>query len=508
MLVLFCLFGCFSCGTNLSPEKTLVVGMRWEPRTFNPFRSVDSASYFAQSLVYSGLVRYDQNGNIEGDLAESFQLDHEKGKLLFQLRQNIYFSDGTRITSSDVVSSINEASGIRSPFSKNFEQIKSVSAHENTVEIDFQGTDASFLSRFVDLKILPSKVLESTKSQRSRFDRMPVSSGAFLVEKWKSGQVLTFKRNSYYWDKKPSFEYLAWKVIPDKKLMAMALVRKEIDIASVGGREAKQLMKDSKDIEIEKAFGSRVVFLGFNTKREPFNLEKIRQALCLVVDRQKIKEILYENYSLIPDSEFSDWACNEVEGESKWSFNTRKAEHLLAEAGYVRKNGLWSKKESLSLKIVTVKDFVDLGQVLVSGYKRFGIQCELEVLDYATLKDQYLKQSSFDTVLFSRSVGPVPDPRMFWSKNGNLNYSGFSTEKLERLIDKGTRAKTLEEKRQINEKVGSYLADKLPWIYLQRPYLLIAHNKRVEGIFRGKQKAVGVPWNNFLLNARLWKIKP
>lgn len=493
----------FSCSSNkvLDEKETISVGMPWEPRTFNPFRSVDSASYSAQSLVFSGLLRYNSQGEIEGDLADSFELKDSVYR--FHLRQGLKFSDGSRIEPSDVVSSIKEAASERSPFRSNFRLMESVSADGEFIVVKLTGTDASLPARFVDLKILPLKVLKANKEDKARYEREPVSSGAFKLKSWIAGQQLIFERNPFYWDKQAEYKNLAWRVIPDKKLLAMALVRDEIDIASIDGREVEQLLKQDSKLKVEKVKGARIVFLGFNTTKYPFNDKRVRQALLMSLDRKKINRSLFGNYSEITDSEFSS-----RNRESMFSYNPKQASEKLILSGFEKRNSIWFSKEKekdLTVKVVTVKDFVDLGQVVVSSLKRFQVNAQLEIVEYSTLKDQYLKTGEFDTVLFSRSIGPVPDPRMFWSQKSSLNYSRFYKPELEALIEKGSCAATIEEKESINRKVGDILADEVAWIYLSKPNLLIAHQKDIKNIILGSQADKGISWNNFLINARSWR---
>lgn len=487
-------------------EETITVGYRWEPRTFNPFRSVDSASYFAQSLVYCGLVRYGKTGDIEPDLADSFLIDQSKTVYSFNLRKGLRFSDGSPISSDDVVRSIREAVGKGSPFRNNFQLFEDVTINGQKITVKFKGPDVSLLSRFVDLKILPQKVLEADKKSRAKFDRNPVCSGAFVVRDWISGQQIIFERNSHYWGKKPEYKKLAWRVIPDKKLLAMALMRKEIDIASLDGRETRRLLKVAPDLVVEELKGARVVFLGFNTSKWPFNDVLFRQSICMMIDRKKINEKLYGSYSVIPSSEFE---TAKQANSYPWAFNPSRANSCVLASGFVRTaGGLYATngmaKSPLTIKVVTVTDFFELGQAVVSSLRRRGIICEIEIVEYSTLKDQYLKEGQFDMVLFSRSVGPVPDARMFWSSTSSMNYSKYHNPQVDKLIAYGSNSLTISEKEDCNKRIGEILAKEVPWIYLSRPELLLVHQKGIKNVLLVGQKKLGLPWNNELLNARYW----
>lgn len=493
--------------TQTETDPVLTVGLRWEPRTFNPFYSVDSASFFAQSLIYAGLVRYGSSGEIEPDLASSFAID-ESGKVYtFDLRPNLRFSDGSPLTPVDVVRSIKEAAGKRSPFAKNFQALERIVVTGNKIEVRFSGPDVTLLSRFADLKVLPAFALDESNRKRSSLSRQPVGSGPFLIRRWLSGQQINFVRNSHYWDKQPSYRELVWRVIPDKRLLAMALLRKEIDLASLDGREARLLVEEADYLKVERLKGARVVFLGFNTSRWPFNTQAVRQAISMMIDRRKINEKLFGDYSHVPASEFTEAKG----GRILFPYDLKRAELKMKEAGFERRKSGWfyvknPDKEPLSIRVATVTDFSDIGQVVAAYLEKAGVKAEFEIAEYSTLKDQYLKDGKFDTVLFSRSIGPMPDPRMFWSTSGSLNYSRYHSPTMDKLIAYGSSAATLAEKNSYNSRVGDILALESPWIYLARPDLLIVHNQRVKNVVFPGQTKEGLPWNNELLNARLWSI--
>lgn len=494
-------------------QDCITVGLRWEPRTFNPFRSVDSASYFAQSLVYGGLLRYGASGKIEPDLASSFSISKSESTpeftYRFVMRDKLFFSDGSPVLAKDVIRSIKEAAGPGSPFRNNFQLLKEIKSHGREILVTFKGADVSLPSRFVDLKILPSRVLDADKEQKAVFEREPISSGAFTLKDWQSGQQIVFQRNPHYWDALPQYKELCWRVIPDKKLLAMALLRKEIDMASLDGREAKRLISQAPFLKVERVRGARVVFLGFNVSKWPYSEESVRRAIALMIDRKQINKQLFGGLSHVPESEFS-----ELDGQhSKPVVDLDEAARLLKEAGFRKEGDNWVLADdpgagALSVRVVSVSDFLDIGQVVVSDLKRGLVDAELEVVEYATLKDQYLKDGKFDLVLFSRSVGPVPDARMFWSTTGNLNYSKYHNPKMDKLIAYSSRASTMDDKHKYNRLIGKLLAREQPWIYLSRPDLLLVHNQRVSNVISSPQREAGIPWNNELLNARLWKLKP
>ncbi|HNM52067.1 MAG TPA: ABC transporter substrate-binding protein, partial [Candidatus Obscuribacter sp.] len=98
----------------------LVLGMVWEPVSFNPLRGIDSGSYCASSLVYEGLVKFDENLDLVGGLAESFSVSQDGLTYRFRLRPNLRYSDGEKIEAADIKASLLLGASSISPFRSDY----------------------------------------------------------------------------------------------------------------------------------------------------------------------------------------------------------------------------------------------------------------------------------------------------------------------------------------------------------------------------------------------------
>ena len=151
---------------------TVVFGMLWEPIGFNPIRNIDSGSYYAQTLVYEGLVRYDAELKIVPALAESFEIDPDQLTYSFRLRKNLRFSDGSPLTNSDVLASYQRAVSAGSPFKADFEDIDSCEIRgADQFAFRLKKINAAFLSRLVELRILPSRIFATTSGAKANLSR-------------------------------------------------------------------------------------------------------------------------------------------------------------------------------------------------------------------------------------------------------------------------------------------------------------------------------------------------
>jgi len=446
-------------------SNTVVIGMPWEPRTLNPYRGVDSASYFSQTLIHGGLVRYNEKGDILPGLAESFSISPDGKTYTFNLRKNLKFSDGSPLTAITFTEAMKNS---------------------NTLA------------------------------------RQPVGCGPFLIQRWDPGFELVFRANPNYWGGKPKSEYLVWRVIPDGNLLSAALFRGDVDVARVDGRVELGVLSEHSDVEFRKFPGARTIFLAFNTERSPYKNPTFRQAISMFIDKYAIVNNLYAGFATVPACDFPESGAVYNRMVRRWPYDKKEAERYLTASGFDLRTDGWfernpekppgesepanplKKQQRLAFKIVTIKDFMDVAQVVAGDLQTAKIGVRVELVEYSTMKDKYLTTGDYDAVLFSRTQGPDPDCRLVWSKNGPLNYAHYKDDELDSLVESAYRAGTVSQRNELYEKIQALLGEKLPWVYLVQPSLTIAHKTYIKGIGTGVPADGGMPWDNPLFDAANW----
>lgn len=575
------------CGTATDGEKTasaeranrVVIGMPWEPRTLNPFRGVDSASYFAQSLIHGGLVTYNERGEIGPGLAERFLISPDGKTYTFFLRKSLKFSDGTPLTADDVIASINATIGPGSPFRNNYECINScASPAPLQVVLHLSSKNLPLMLRMADLRIVPASSFSEKMKNSNILARKPVGCGPFVLHRWDPGFELVFKANPYYWGEKARSDYLVWRIIPDGNLLSAALFRGDVDVARVDGRIELGVLSEHSDVEFKKFPGNRTIFLAFNTEKEPYAKPAFRQAISMLIDKYAIVNSLYAGFAVVPGSDFPEYGPVYNRLSRRWPYDTKLAAQSLEASGFeMRADGWYEKPQNkplstvsektqekhvlagagklqgkpvsaaaeepqhkpvstaaeepqhkpvpaaaeepqhkpvptvpakqtrLAFKIVTIKDFMDVAQVVAGDLQTAKIGVRVELVEYSTMKDKYLTTGEYDAVLFSRTQGPDPDCRLVWSKNGPLNYARYKNDRLDGLLEDAYKAPTEAERKRLYDQVQTLLSEQLPWVYLVQPSLTIAHKTYISGIGDGVTSDTGLPWDNPLFDAAHWK---
>ncbi len=490
-------------------RKTVVFGMNWEPVGFYPLRAVDSASYYGQTLVYEGLVSYGADTDIVPGLAERFEISPDGLTYKFWLRKNLRFSDGTRISTEDVIQSINAASSKISPYKDDYRDVKEVIGDTNIITLKLSRPCAPLLSRLVELKILPAVLLSSVDKGKRALMRQPVSSGPFCLRRWESGLELVFEPNPYYWGKQPDVKRLIWRVIPDMSLLSMALSRGDVQVAQVDARAWKYYLSKQENVVLDAFAGSRTIYLGFNLARSPFDEDAVRQAIAHCVNRQDILSKLYGDFGVLPTSDSAEGRWSFDKTVKTYGYDQRKAREILEQQGfrlgkqgYVRQKD--GKEQLLAFRIKSTKDSSDIAEAIAGQLRRAHIPCEVEVVEFAALRHRYLQKGDYDVTLWSRSSGPDPDCYLIWSSKGPMNFSRFNDPVVDELIQKGRTATSLQDRKRVYSEMQSILAKRVPWVFVVQPKLMLAHQNTLTNISLGTQRKTGVPWDNPLFNAARW----
>lgn len=500
----------------------IVLGMVWEPVSFNPIRGIDSGSYIASSLVYESLVKYDANMNLIPALAESYEQAADGLSIRFLLRPNLRFSNGEKLGAADVKASLAIGASDLSPFKSDYADIKEVLiSSERQLTIKLSRPCQPLISRLAELRILPATLLALPDHGNQILSRNPVGTGPYRLLRWESGLELVFERNPYYWGCPARTEKIVWRVVPDRNVLAVALSRGEVDIAPVDGRSWSALAARSSStgggsgslrapLKVASFNGNRTVYLGFNMQRQHWKQLLIRRALGQAIDRQALARVFYGGYAAIPGSDvpITSWAyCRDTRA---LSYDIKGAEQMLVKAGYERRGRHWYKAggaggEPLALRIHTIKEQEEIAQAVADYLSKLGVRAEVAVMEYSTLRRCCLKPGKFDAILWSRSYGPDPECSIVWSSKGPLNFCRLQDDEIDRLIIIGRTAAGRAERAQAYRKLQAYLSEQLPWVFLAQPKQLIAYKEGLEGVQKGQQSTVGLPWDNPVFNAADWQ---
>ncbi|MGO7073625.1 ABC transporter substrate-binding protein [Rhizobium johnstonii] len=332
----------------------IVVTYKDDITTLDPAIGYDWVNWSMIKSLYSRLMDYAPGTpNPVPSLAESFTVSPDGLTYTFKLHKGVKFSNGREVVASDVKYSIERAVDPKTqgPGAGFFGAIKGFedetggktttlsgieTPDDSTVIFNLSRPDATFLHVLAInfASVVPKEAVEAAAGD---FGKKPVGSGTFILKDWTIGQQLVFERNKDYFVKGvPYIDSFKVEVGQEPLVALLRLQKGEVDIAGDGIPPAKFLeIKNSAEGAQMIVDGEQLHtgYITLNTKVKPFDNLKVRQALNMAINKDRITRILNgratpANQPLPPlmpgyDKSFTGYA-----------YDVAKAKALLAEAGY------------------------------------------------------------------------------------------------------------------------------------------------------------------------------
>jgi peptide/nickel transport system substrate-binding protein len=509
-----------------------------DPRTFNPFVTVESGSV-PDIISAGGLFTLDPRSyEYIPYMAQSYSVSPDKRTWTLKIREGMKWSDGKPIVAADWVTTwrIHTDPKVSSNYFDSFQmegrtvQAKAVNA--STVQFTFPRVDATAIE-IISYSPWPSHVFApiyargGANAVRSawRLNSDPktlVSFGAWRLTGFKPGERFSFARNPRWgeWNKDsagaalPYLDALQVSIVKDSNAGLLAFLSDAIDAYSPRNSDDLAAIKNAIDsnklnaelrARVSAAASSSFWEFNMNKKSEPekerlFRSADFRRAMSHLVNRQAIIDIAYGGqanpaYSSVYDV-FKDWVNPKI---SKFDFNPEAARKLLAKLGYVTRNsaGLLTRNNRvLEFDLMYgsgEKTSAATAQIIRDEARKVGVRINLRSLDINTvyeLQDSPGVDRKWDSSFLGLSGGSLlfPFSLSTLSCTGRLhdiNRSGkclFDWEKqLETLYTQGAREFDIAKRKSIGYQIQAIQSSVQDVIYMVSPLAHFTWNKRVRG---------------------------
>ncbi len=212
-------------------------------------------------------------------------------------------------------------------------EIKSVD--ELTVQFTLCASDPAFLSKvaFSPFSIQPREYLEYAMASKQILEK-PVGTGPFYIESWNRGDSIVFKRNDNYWGEKAKVETLVLKWSTESAARLLELQSGTVDGIDNPAPEDFAKIEADSNLQLKPREALNIFYIGMTNTYPPFDDVRVRQAVAMGIDRQRIVDTFYTPGSEVA-SHFTPCAIpNACTGEDWYEFNPEAGRALLAEAGF------------------------------------------------------------------------------------------------------------------------------------------------------------------------------
>ena len=316
----------------------------------------------------------------------------------------------------------------------------------------------------------------------SNFNRHPVGCGPFKFRQWKSDQYILLDRFEDYWEGPPFYKTYAYRIVPNVLTQEMEFYAGTVDSYSVQPYQVARLRADPLYQSFSGlSFG--YTYIGYNMRREPFNDRRVRLALGMAIDVDKIiKYVLYGQGERItgPFPEQTDFYNRAIQ---PIPYDPAGALHLLEEAGWKRNAEGWLEKNSQRLAFTLITNSGnDIRKAILAiaqdSWKQIGVDVRTDLLEWSVFIQERVNKLDFDALVLGWSMGIDPDLYQIWhssqTQSNRLNFVGFKNTEADDLI--------VKIRQEYNH--AQQVAD------CHRLHAIIAHEQPYTFLYVGKWTAV------------------
>ncbi|MCA8947584.1 MAG: hypothetical protein KDB29_15215, partial [Planctomycetes bacterium] len=370
-----------------------------------------------------------------------------------------------------------------------------------------------------DLGIDPEdyNVMRALPVSERDFRHRPSSSGPMVLEPlngearplWKSAEIATLRRNEFYWERQPEFEFIDYLIFDPalgRETSEIAFLSGNMDIYTARDFQVERYRGMSDDYYVLERETTTYEYLGFNCRTGPLANKRVRLALSMAIDVGDImKYVVYEQGQRIsgPAYPVLPWYNREYKREYTWltgdkkgktekldfiPYNVQEAQAILKEEGYALDSSGTLVKDGQPFRIRLVNSSgggarADIALLARQNWQKMGVRVDYEEYEWNVFIGQYVFPGNFDVVVLGWSGGLNFDKRqLFHGKYApprGLNFVGYNNPKANDLMDEILNVYDPEEQVRLSHEIFASIADDCPYVWLFSPYSTSVMDRRI-----------------------------
>jgi len=465
---------------------TIVVGTDVDAGTLDSRLARDTTAARVADLIYAGLVHLNPQLEAEPDMAQSWE-NPDPQTWIFKLRPGLTFSDGSPLTSADVVYTFETLTDqdFNAPRRGLYTPISKVTAvDETTVQFDLSAPYAPLLS-YMDIGIVPKALAESGHDLALE----PVGSGPMKLVSWNRGNEIVLEPNPNYWAGTAGVDGLTLKVIGDNSARAQAFEAGDLNViqSPLSPQDIARLEKDDRFGNAILA-GLGVTYLNINTADPLLSDPKMRKAVAMLVDQETIVNDLYQGADQVVSSVIlpSSWAYDPSIKQP--GFDPEGAVAIFNELGWKDSDGdglLDKDGENLEITLATHSEDpnrVQAIEFLQAVFQSAGVDAKTYISDWPSFFSGHVQSKEYQIALLGWLNIVDPDRLMYsqFKTDGAFNWGGYSNAEVDALVEEGRSSLEQDARTKAYRKAAAIVAEELPYYIISAQGYQLFYDKSIE----------------------------
>lgn len=472
---------------------SLTEGVVGSPRFINPLLALSDADRDLTTLTYAGLMGLSGDGTLVPVLAEGYEVSDDGRTYTFILRADTTFSDGSPLTSADVVFTVERAQdpAIKSPLYASWSGVRATAIDPRTVRFTLAKPYAPFVE-LTTLGIMPARLWQTTSTQEFSFVKLnthPVGAGPFVITDVStdgSGLIesVTLSANKRYVLGRPYLDRMTMTFFARTDDLRRALADGKID-------SAYDLTTDhTLTAPYARVFG---VFWNQSEKPVYARLE-VRKALSQALDRDTLVRDVLGGYATAitgpvpPESISGKMAATTPANPTEtaaatlraagWSYDTSERVWRNASAKQVL--------DTITLRTSNVPELKNVAAAMKADWEKLGVPVSIELYEPGDLSQNIIRPRKYEALLYGMVIGRNQDLYAFWSSqernDPGLNIALYANKTVDALLEDARSNTDARERARDLEKIDTLIASEYPAAFAYAPAFIYGVPSDLRGV--------------------------
>lgn len=463
--------------TRKNPDDTLVVAQGADAVTLDPHGTNDQPSSRVAKQIYNTLVYATEEMEIVSALAKEWEkIDDLTWE--FNLVEGVKFHNGEELKASDVKFTFERmlespnVGHILGPVS----EIKVVDDY--TVQII---TSEPFAPILAHLAHSASSILneKAVTDGGADYGQQPVGTGPFKLVDWKTGDKITLERNDDYFQGAPKIKTVIFRNMPEGTSRTIGLETGEVDLAYDVEPVDKKLIQETDGLELIEGPSLSSAYLGFNTKKAPFDNLKVRQAINYAINVQDIIDVVLEGSGVVAKSPLTEGIFGANLDLAGYEYNVEKAKELLKEAGFENgfETSIWTNDNPVRGKIA---------EMVQAQLKEVGINAKIDTVEWGAYLERTAAGEHDMFILGWVTVTGDADYGLYAlyhsTQHGDAgNRTFYTNPEVDKLLDLGKTEPDQAKREEAYKKAQELIVADAPQLFLYFQTQTTGANSLIKG---------------------------
>lgn len=379
---------------------TIVVAGRGDPASMNSMVSTDFESDQHQiHVLFVTLVSNDANYEPQPYFARSWEFDSDTSEVVFHLRHDLEWHDGTPVTARDVAFTFQRLKDPAVPFPNPayFDYWDAAEVIDPVTIRFFLRPHANALYGWTRTAIMPEHLLGEVPPEQLESHPFgtvsPVGNGPFRFVERIPGDRWVFEANPNFPEDlggRPYVDRLVYRQIPDEFALAAALQTGEVDVVIDASPSMLEQVGDDPQVIISSYPAPEYAFIAWNSKRPEFSDPLVRRALTMAIDRETLVQAVLGGNGTVAPGPVGPWHWAYDSSWAPLPYSPEDASSLLDEAGWSDSDGDGTRDRDgepfrFELLATPRRDWAAIQTLVQASLGGIGVEVEPVVREQAAL---------------------------------------------------------------------------------------------------------------------------